>query len=123
MLFCLKMMKIITHGSRVATSSLSSFWSMSSKIKIKMEGLLWIWHVKCLKNLGYDSFSEFVVVAKSEEQARNVHPIGDASHWNERDSTWIKKDEKDMLKVTCVGLCTNSHFTEGQVIVASFHAG
>lgn len=93
---------------------------------MKMQNHLWVWHVSTdyndiFKYLGYDSYSDFVVVARSEEDARNIHP-GGCDDWT-RKGVWAKKEHIGHLKVTCIGLCTNPEFVEGQIICASFHAG
>lgn len=70
----------------------------------------------------YDQYSNAVVVAKSEEDARKVHPHG-PDGWDAKSiySTWCKKPE-DVTTVTYVGEAS-SDLNEGDVVCASFHAG
>lgn len=92
---------------------------------------LYIWHVttegvpgRPFKYLDYDTYSDFVVVARTEDEARNSHPSGIGPHWDYYGhGGWIKPDDKHLLKVTCVGLCTDYSYKTGDVICASFHAG
>lgn len=92
-----------------------------------MNHLLWLWHVHAqgpeFKYLDYDTYSDFVVVAKSEEDARNTHPHDNESWDSPYDTTWIKSTDKHLLTVTCLGLCTNETLKQGHVVCASFHAG
>lgn len=103
----------------------------------KMEGLLWIWHVstenhKDLKYLDYDTFSDFIIVAKTEQEARTTHPYGSVDESEETkqlrwdplyNMTWVKREHLPLLTVTCLGLCTNPKYVSRQIICASFHAG
>jgi hypothetical protein len=93
-----------------------------------MEGSLGIYLVR-LKgvDLGYDSYSEFVCFAYSEEEALNTHPSGSNSAWsNKYDSTWVKKSQvKDFLTAARIGKASKQTVIdeESRVILASFHAG
>jgi hypothetical protein len=99
---------------------LFSFW---------MEGVLNFYHVKLPLDisLGYDSYSEFVVVAESAEEARSIHPSGSGlSGWMHSGGDWIDFEERSKLIVTHIGVTITggpAMFHSGQVIVASFHAG
>ena len=69
-------------------------------------------------HLGYDAYSEFVVAAYSEEEARNTHPS--FFGWNLY-GEWITKDKVEKLLVKEIGNASAS--VEPGVIVSSFHAG
>ena len=82
---------------------------------------------------GYDSFSDFVCVAKSEEDARSTHPYNNPrnSEWCavaqkewesgvDKDS-WIAFSKRDKLKVVLLGKA-DKNLKRG-VVCASFHAG
>jgi hypothetical protein len=70
--------------------------------------------------LTYDSYSDFVVVCETEEQARNIHP-GDASHWDKfRD--WVKTSDIPFLTVVEIGTA-HPDITPGTIICSSYHAG
>ncbi len=75
--------------------------------------------------LGYDSYSEFMIVAKSEDEARNMHPgtelpipiISDRSH-----NAWVRIDQLHLLKVEEIGIADENH-QQTEVLTTSFHAG
>ena len=91
-----------------------------------MQGQLYLYHVSLPDeiDLGYDSFSEFVVACKNEVTARFMHPCGwEKSQWTERDTDeWLCQARVNELVVTCIGVA-NENVKENQVIVASYHAG
>lgn len=85
---------------------------------------------------GYDEYQSAVVVAPTEDLARNIHPSDDAeftavseggysgtfwlrewSHGVTRDNSWI--DPRD-VKVTLLGV---AHDKTSRVICANFHHG
>lgn len=82
---------------------------------------------------GYDTYSEFVACADSEEEVRKIHPDGCldendvGSNWvrkgstMEKYSTWIAFEDRHELKVTYLAKAKDK-LLKG-VIVASFHAG
>lgn len=86
--------------------------------------MLKLYHVKLPDNnnfLGYDSYSEFVCTAYTEQEARNIHPSGSDGNWSWYGS-WIKLEQIDILEVTEIGIATPGTQPH-KVIVASFHAG
>lgn len=90
-----------------------------------MEGRLNLYLVELPENihLGYGSYSDFVVVAESEEEARRTHPSGNGEHWNIRYlDDWIKSSECNRLVVTQIGVAMPGA-RQGHVICANFHAG
>ncbi len=86
------------------------------------EALLNLYHVQCKQNLGYDSYSEFVVAHHSQDDARNAHPSGADTNWQFEDNGWIEKNKTDALVVTFIGIASQT-IKEPRVIVASYHAG
>jgi len=95
-------------------------------------GTLRLWHVSRTCRGGYDTYSDFVVVAATAEQARRAYPSKYA-RWDKatrrfvyRDGTpaeyggWL--DAIDTLEVTCVGDAADG-MEPGKVICASYHAG
>jgi hypothetical protein len=80
-----------------------------------------LYHLSQNERTGYDTFSDMVVCAESEEEARNIHP----SHWN--DDPW-KEDmygvwckSPDRVEVKYLGEAADD--LEKGVICSSFHAG
>ena len=71
--------------------------------------------------LGYDSYSEFVCVAFTKEEARKIHPDETDEEWKYRGS-WIAEDEIDKLVVEEIGIAYDN-VKPGTVVVSSFHAG
>jgi hypothetical protein len=73
----------------------------------------------------YDEFSDFVIVAESEEYARNINP---ESIWRgtletidttKRFSSWVQYDD---TKATLLGEAEERYIAP-EIICASFHAG
>jgi hypothetical protein len=77
-------------------------------------------------NTDYDTYDSCVVVAKSEDDARKIHPYGDVysdiSKFNEWQyyTTWTKNPEK--VSVQYLGVADKS-LKENEVICSSFNAG
>lgn len=65
-----------------------------------------------------DQYSHAVVVAQSEEEARNIHPHGQ-NYWD--GNLWAKKPT-DITAATYIGEAADN-LNSGEVICASFHAG
>ena len=85
-----------------------------------------LWQVTRNNQGGYDTYSDFIVAAETEDDARKTHPDGDrwngkkwisaAGHeWN--DSSWTEPDN-----VTVKEIGTAAEGIEG-VQCASFHTG
>ena len=78
-----------------------------------------IWQTK---NNGYDTYSDAVVAAWTEEEARNIHPCGYKKtpdlrdEWD--DGTWAKPDD---VMVQLIGVAESDE-VQG-VVCSSFHAG
>ena len=83
---------------------------------------MYIWLVERTDNADYDEFSGFVIVAKTEAEARFTHPYGDkwddAKGWGFY-SSW-PVEPKD-AKVTKIGKAAKG--IEAGVVLSSFHAG
>mgnify|MGYP003463396401 CR=1 FL=1 len=77
----------------------------------------------------YDEFDSFVVIAKTEEEAKNIHPYykeeedakEEAWYWKNSHS-WVKKDDLYSLTITLIGKATKEYKVR-KVICASFNAG
>jgi hypothetical protein len=77
-------------------------------------------------NLGYDSYSEFMIVAECEEEARNMHPgcempFNSMGEYDIR-SDWIQIDKIDQLIVEEIGLANKDH-QDTEILTKSYHAG
>jgi hypothetical protein len=107
-----------------------------------------VFHVSQTKNNGYNTYSDFVVVARSEGEARATHPggWGDSftyrrnelernEEWRERDNrgpapAWFLGDYDSWCHGAEVKIKWISHYTppvgqkpEYGITIASFHAG
>lgn len=94
---------------------------------------LYIVELGDIKFGGYDTYSEFVACADSEEEVRKMHPDGCldendvGSNWSHQGdkmaeySSWIVYEDRDKLKVTFLGKARDD-LMKG-VITASYHAG
>jgi hypothetical protein len=83
-----------------------------------------IYHVSRTDGTDYDEYSDFVVVAKSEEVAANTHP-SDGEVWPKekqkyRGCSWDWWTRKP-VKVTLLGRAAKG--VEAGIICSSFHAG
>ena len=83
-----------------------------------------IYHISQTENKGYDTYSDLVVAAENEEEARLIHP----SNWYKDDpwnrelfsyGEWATKPEN--VKVEYLGEAKEG--TEAGIICSSFHAG
>lgn len=79
-----------------------------------------LWHISQDENIGYDTYSDAVVAAKTGAAARRIHPDG-RYEWNDEDgySTWVPSP--DLVKVKCIGMARKG--TKPGIICASYHAG
>jgi hypothetical protein len=81
-----------------------------------------LYHISQNKVRGYDTYSDAVVCAESEEDAKTIHPNGwsDLPPWNEGfRGCWCDLAEEVKAKYlgeACEGI-------ERGIICASFHAG
>ena len=64
----------------------------------------------------WDEYDSFVVIARDEDEARNTHPSGDNSDFNEPNRTWV---DPSLVGVRYVGE-TDKDF---EIILANFNAG
>lgn len=83
-----------------------------------------IYHVKLPdgRRLDYDSYSEFVAVANTEEEARNLHPSGSDSNWEHVCGEWVEKNETSTLIVAHIGISLLD-IVKPTVITTSYHSG
>lgn len=79
------------------------------------------------ENNDYDTFDSAVVVANSDDEARQIHPGASKHYTNEKrweqekgHGTWAKRPE--LVQVEQIGIALDT-FKPGQVIVSSFNAG
>lgn len=78
-----------------------------------------IYLLKQKVNNYYDTFSDCVVIAESEQDAITIHPKGSVFQENKISSDWAYQ-YKD-IKVTDIGIAHDDQ--KRGVICASFHAG
>lgn len=79
-----------------------------------------LYHISQSVNNDYDTFSDAVVCAASEEDARNTHPGWGEDPWKEdRYGTWCKSP--DEVTVKYIGEAAEG--IEKGIICSSFHAG
>jgi hypothetical protein len=78
-----------------------------------------LYHVSQSENDDYDTYSDFVVCAESEDEALHTHP----AQW--RDNAWKTSDVwcKSPEQVEVVYLGEADPSLEKGIICASFHAG
>lgn len=73
------------------------------------------------KNQNYDTYDSAVVVAGTEDAAKNIHPDGSGSGLEEKAySTWVGKAE--YVIAVKIGIADEGE-APGSVICASFNAG
>lgn len=80
-----------------------------------------LYHISQSETRGYDTFSDMVVCAESEEDAKNIHPYSEwdgISAW-ESSHCWCKSPQS----VTAKYLGQAAEGLKRGVICASFHAG
>ena len=95
-------------------------------------------------NTGYDTYSDAIVCAENEEEARKTHPSEYTTHWRDgkwygtykttnpetngkeyetEDSfgTWVAGNNLETIKVEYIGEASSD--LEKGIVCASFHAG
>jgi hypothetical protein len=81
-----------------------------------------LWLISQTKNQGYDSFDSAIVVAESEDAARNIHPLENGSFENPiHIDMWVSSHDLDHVSVRYIGEAIPG--TKAGVILASFNAG
>lgn len=80
-----------------------------------------LYHISQSENNDYDTYSDLVVAAESEEEARHIHPQQHRDDpWKEDIySTWCKSP--DQVKVKYIGEAAKG--IKKGIICSSFHAG
>lgn len=78
-----------------------------------------LYHISQTEARGYDTFSDMVVCAESEEEARNIHPRGEWDNSIFGDNTWCRSPES----VTVKYLGEAHEDLKKSIICSSFHAG
>ena len=76
------------------------------------------------ENRGYDTFDSSIVVAKTETEAKNIHPGAKWTHpdddpWKDEWSDWASSPSN--VTAELIGKADNS-YTKPQTILASFNA-
>lgn len=66
----------------------------------------------------YDYFSSAVVVAKTEEDAKKIHPGSPTYTWNNGIDSWV--DSPDKVTAKLIGVAEES-LTEGEVLCYDFY--
>lgn len=84
---------------------------------------MYLYLIKQDVNNNYDTYDSAVVIARSEEEAKTIHPDGsrwDVTRWAgwRSDSSWCNPED---VTVQLIG--TSSSGEVGDVVVASFNAG
>ena len=73
------------------------------------------------ENRGYDTYDSCVISARSDTDARKIHP----SPWIRADDVWAYSDgwasSPENVRVTLIGTAVDSEFSG--VILSSFNAG
>ena len=85
-----------------------------------------LFHVSTAENLGYDSYSDFIICCESEEVARNTQPGNIYKWWKDESympahDSWVKPKKVKDLEVAFLGIA-NPQVEEG-VLCSSFNAG
>lgn len=71
---------------------------------------------------GYDTFDSVVVIAKDEEEAKNINPYGgELGDKTGKYDVWVGKDNIDKIRVIYLGEAKEG--LERGAILASFNAG
>lgn len=79
-----------------------------------------LYHVYQGENKWYDTYSNFVVCAESEDEARDTSPDGGQINWrNWKSSSWA--NHRESVEVTYLGEADSS--VPKGIICCSFHAG
>lgn len=82
--------------------------------------MLYLYHVSQSENKGYDTYSDFVCVASSEDEARNTYP----NDWTDLDYAWQSgywASSPSNVSVKLIGVANPD--IEPGIICSSFHAG
>lgn len=97
---------------------------------------MYLYRISQTKVGGFDTFSDAVVCAQSEDAARDIHPAGNwlpdfiLILWGEdyepdEDDVrydWVQRTELDLVQVEYLGVADSS-IAPGRVVCASYHAG
>jgi len=81
-----------------------------------------IYLIEQSKNMDYDTYDEAVVYARSEEEARMIHPEDHGKPVTNEDIRWSSWAKYDDIKATLIGT-TKADVKAGDVICSSFNAG
>jgi hypothetical protein len=76
-----------------------------------------IWFISQTANRGYETFDGAVVIADTEQDARNISPEG---HWDNRYSSWAPTP--DHVSAMYIGEAAPDQKV-GSVVLSSFNAG
>lgn len=79
-----------------------------------------LYHISQTEEKGYDTYSDAVVCASSEEEARNIHPNYNLDNpWQSSWHCWCKSPDQVVVKY--LGEATEG--IEKGIICSSYHAG
>lgn len=73
-------------------------------------------------NRGQGVYESCVVVARSEEEARLIHPVRgtkSVTNWLNQDKSWLLRGQTHLLKVEKLGVA-EAHLKLGMVVTSSF---
>lgn len=76
-----------------------------------------LWLIEQDENNDYDTYDSAVVVAETENDARNINPGGE---WGRRYSAWATSPDKVVAHY--IGEAS-PHLAAGEIVCASFNAG
>jgi len=84
-----------------------------------------LWLITQSENSGYDTYSDAVVAAETEDEARQTHP-GGSGKWDAENKQWGKWDGGDWTAPDNVSVRLIGHAAAdipAGVVCSSFHAG
>ena len=96
-----------------------------------------IYHLSQDKNRGYDTYSDMVVIADDEEQAKRLHPRMENDsdsdiYYNDEKKVWMNGSEEDcwnewvsdlsLINIKEIGIAHVDE-TKARIVCASYHAG
>jgi len=75
-------------------------------------------------SLSYDSYNEFVVIARSAEKAKRIHPATGKRYVRVQEiwGDWVRYDQIDQLCVIQIGYADKDH-QNTELVMTSFCAG
>lgn len=84
-----------------------------------------IYHVYQNEVRGYDTYSDFVIVANSEEEAKNIYPSqygNEVMTLEKADDAYSWPQDAKYITAKLIGIANDS-YVKIEIICSSFHAG